>query len=122
MLLHSINPDGHAQALFWQVCPPEHALPQAPQFELSVARVMHCPLQSVWTLPQVVPLLVGFAQLAARSARLKQAASADKKVLLTFMVRLLQLGAVSGYRDIGGYPTAAAQIRAVENFGGAARI
>src|SRR5215468_1911122 len=44
----------------------------------------------------------GFAQLAAKSARPKQAASADKRGLRTFMVRLLQLGGVSGYPGYRG--------------------
>jgi hypothetical protein len=53
--------------------------------------------------------VVGDTQLATSSARPKHAASAGKKVLDTFMVRLLLLGGVPGYRaDIGRYPTAAA--------------
>jgi len=63
-------------------------LPQAPQFCGSLPdRLMHWPLQLVWPLAQVVPPgVVGVAQPATRSARLKQAASADKKVLRTFMI------------------------------------
>jgi hypothetical protein len=40
-------------------------LPQAPQFWLSVATVLHWPLQSVWPVAQLFGgVLVGFAQLA----------------------------------------------------------
>lgn len=50
-----------------------HALPQDPQFWLSLARFLHCPLQLVWPAEQLAPvppvpegpLSVGFAQLAA---------------------------------------------------------
>jgi len=65
-------------------------LPQAPQFWGSLPiRLTHWPLQAVWPVPQVVPPGVeGVAHPAAkRSARLKQAASADKKGLRTSMVR-----------------------------------
>ena len=41
-------------------------------------------------------LVLGFAQLAAKSARAKQATSAGKKGLRTVMIKLLQIGAGPG--------------------------
>ena len=75
-------------------------LPQAPQFcESLPMTLMHWPLQFIWPLAQLTPvppappvpvvLDVGFAQLAANSARPKQATSADKKGLRTIMIGLL---------------------------------
>jgi hypothetical protein len=48
---------------------------------------MHDPLHISWPLPHVpVPPEEGFAQLATKSARPKQATSADKKGLRTVMI------------------------------------
>ena len=45
--LHSSWPDGHAHALFWQVLPPPHGMPQAPQLFESVAVFTHSVPQAV---------------------------------------------------------------------------
>ena len=76
-----------------------------PQFCVEVVTSMHTPPQLIWlpvhTEPPPmppepgVPVGDGVAQLATKSARPKQAASADKKVLRTIMVKLLLLGGVS---------------------------
>jgi hypothetical protein len=64
-LSQRIRPDGHAQALFWQVCPPVQALPQEPQFALSLAVLTHTEPHAVWPVPQVTPVeVLGFAQPA----------------------------------------------------------
>jgi len=60
-------------------------VPQAPQFWVVLIGVQ-TPPQDDWPAPQVVPESVGFAQLATKSARPKQATSADKKVLRTIMI------------------------------------
>jgi len=95
------NPLPHAQEPFEQVAPLPQALPQAPQFCESLPfTLMHWPLQFVWPAPQVTPVppvpeppvppvpvvVEGVAQLAAKSARPKQATSADKKGLRTVML------------------------------------
>jgi hypothetical protein len=63
-------------------------LPQAPQFWESLPMtLMHDPLHISWPLAQVpVPPDDGFAQLATKSAKPKQATSADKKGLRTVMI------------------------------------
>jgi hypothetical protein len=78
-----------------------------PQFCVEVVTSMQTPPQLIWLpvqpglpvppAPPVpgVPVGDGVAQLATKSARPKQAASADKKVLRTIMVKLLLLGGVS---------------------------
>jgi len=66
--------------------------PQAPQFCVVVTSVQ-TPLHDTCPFWHVGGGVVdGVAQLATNSARPKQAASADKKVLLTIMIRLLLLG------------------------------
>lgn len=79
-----------------------------PQFCVELETSMQMPLQLIWLPVQLgppvplpppepgVPGVDGVAQLATKSARPKQAASADKKVLDTFMVRLLLLGGRPG--------------------------
>src|SRR5437763_7571679 len=52
----------------------------------------HVPLQSACPLAQLFPAPEGFAQLATKSARLKQATSADKKGLRTVMFDSFNLG------------------------------
>jgi len=94
MLLQSRSPAPHLQAPAWQVRPLPQTLPQAPQFCVVVTSVQ-TPPQLIWPVAQVVSAVDGVAQLATKSARPKQAASADKKVLRTIMVRLLLLGGVS---------------------------
>ena len=96
MLLQSRSPAPHLQAPAWQVRPLPQTLPQAPQFCVVVTSVQ-TPPQLIWPVAQVVSAVDGVAQLATKSARPKQAASADKKVLRTIMVRLLLLGGVSSY-------------------------
>jgi len=59
--------------------------PQAPQFCVVVTSVQ-TPPQDICPPWQLLPLGVGVAQLATKSAKPKQAASADKKVLRTIMV------------------------------------
>ena len=79
--LQSSRPLGQTQLPFWHVLVAPQALPHEPQFWLSVATVLHWPLQFIWPAPQVMPVppdplvppvpgsppLVGFAQPAARS-------------------------------------------------------
>jgi len=74
-LLHRNRPVAQVHCPFWQLRPLPHALPHEPQFALSVASDLHCPLQLVWPAEQLAPdppvpvgpLSVGFAQLAASS-------------------------------------------------------
>ena len=49
-------PDGHLQALSWQVCPPEQGLPQTPQLVESLAVLTHVEPQSVCPELQVGPV------------------------------------------------------------------
>ena len=76
--LQSRRPLLHTQLPPWQPRIEPQAMPHEPQFWLSVATVLHWPLQFIWPELQVTPvppmppvpgspLLVGFAQLAASS-------------------------------------------------------
>jgi len=67
----------------WQARFAPQAMPHWPQFWLSVATVLHWPLQFIWPAPHMTPLppmppvpgsppLVGFAQLAASSKQPKK--------------------------------------------------
>jgi len=49
------------------------AWPQVPQFWLSVATVLHSPLQSICPELQVTPPLLGLAQLVASSTQANEA-------------------------------------------------
>jgi hypothetical protein len=40
--LQKVPPLGHAQPVAPHACPPEHTVPHAPQFWLSVAVFVHC--------------------------------------------------------------------------------
>jgi hypothetical protein len=61
------RPVTHWHIPFEHVLLAPQAVPQAPQFWLSVATVLHCPLQSIWPALQLLVggVLVGVAQLAA---------------------------------------------------------
>jgi hypothetical protein len=61
-----------------------------------VVTSVQTPLQLIWPVGHCVPVVAGVAQLATKSAQPKQAASADKKVLRTIMVRLLLIGGIRG--------------------------
>jgi hypothetical protein len=68
------RPEPQPQVPFAQTWPVPHAWPQAPQFWLSVATVLHWPLQSIWPVLQVTPPpLVGLAQLAANRRQANEA-------------------------------------------------
>jgi hypothetical protein len=73
--LQFIRPDEHWQVPFWHIRPVPHALPQLPQFALSVATVLHWPLQSIWPAAQLLLAggLLGVAQLEASSRQPKAA-------------------------------------------------
>jgi len=79
--LQSRRPLLQTHCPFWQPRIAPQVVPHAPQFWLSVATVLHWPLQFIWPAPQAMPVppdpvvppvpgsppLVGFAQLAASS-------------------------------------------------------
>jgi hypothetical protein len=47
--------DGQPQVPPEQTCAPGHTCPQVPQFELSVAVVVHVLAQHAWPAPQAMP-------------------------------------------------------------------
>jgi hypothetical protein len=80
------RPVAQVHVPFWQLRPLPQALPHAPQFWLSLASVLHWPLQLVWPEAQVAPvppvpgvLGVGVAQLATtrRQPRNKELSRAE---------------------------------------------
>lgn len=50
-----VRGEGHAHVLDWHVIPPEHAMPQSPQWLSSLVRSEHNPVHSV--VPEGQPLL-----------------------------------------------------------------
>jgi len=68
-----MRPAAHWHIPFEQVRIAPQAVPHAPQFALSDASVLHCPLQSVWPAAQLLVggVLVGVAQLEASSRQPK---------------------------------------------------